>query len=188
MKNYWFTADPHLGHKRAIELFRPQFTSVEEMDQLIISNWNSQVNDDDEVYILGDFSFKPEQYMNLLKGVKHLIIGNHDPMDVIHSFGLPNGYRYVLPFKTIHDCLMLKLEKNKDIWLSHYPHRIWPKMHHGARHLFGHVHGEIVQPIKGSMDVGMDPLNFKLINYDEIISRLAAPNLDDLHEENNRRF
>lgn len=59
-----FTSDLHLGHKNIIQYCHRNatncgidFETLEEMDNFLIRKWNMKVNDDDEVYILGDFSF-----------------------------------------------------------------------------------------------------------------------------------
>ena len=52
------------------------------MDAELIERWNRKVHRNDTVYIVGDFIFRchrpPEEYFDLRKGKKHLILGNHD--------------------------------------------------------------------------------------------------------------
>ena len=77
----YYIADTHFGHDNIRRLSNRPFDSVEEMDKTIIENWNSKIADSDDVYILGDFSYKskdPIEYLKKLNGRKHLIIGNHD--------------------------------------------------------------------------------------------------------------
>ena len=78
----WFTSDLHLGHRAAINMCGRPFENVEEMNEILIRNFNSCVKKNDTVYILGDFSFaSPEETRKILEklnGKKHLIIGNHD--------------------------------------------------------------------------------------------------------------
>ena len=77
----YYIADTHFGHDNIRRLSNRPFNSVEEMDKAIIDNWNRKVTDDDDVYILGDFSYKSEdpiEYLKKLNGRKHLIVGNHD--------------------------------------------------------------------------------------------------------------
>ena len=46
----WFTSDLHLSHNKEF-LYKPRgFSSVEEMNETIIENWNSLVSWDDEVW------------------------------------------------------------------------------------------------------------------------------------------
>ena len=51
-----YTSDLHFGHKNVIEFDHRPFHDVNEMDHLMIESWNSRVQPDDTVYILGDFS------------------------------------------------------------------------------------------------------------------------------------
>ena len=58
------------------------FSSVEDMHQYMISQWNSRVRKQDEVVVLGDFSIgkaqETEEILKQLNGRKFLIVGNHD--------------------------------------------------------------------------------------------------------------
>ena len=78
----FYISDLHFGHQNAIVFDQRPFSTVEEMDETIITLWNRRVTDDDDVYIIGDFAFrnqKPEEwYLSRLNGRKNLIIGNHD--------------------------------------------------------------------------------------------------------------
>ena len=92
----YFTSDLHLGHAEIVGMSKRPFSSVEEMDEALIENWNSRVHKNDDVYILGDLIYKsarpPEEYLSRLRGKKHLIFGNHDlswKEDVDLSRGTP---------------------------------------------------------------------------------------------------
>ena len=78
----FFTSDLHLGHENCIRLCNRPFSSIEEMDETLIENWNHKVTGKDTVYILGDLIYRsqkpPEEYLRRLRGKKHLILGNHD--------------------------------------------------------------------------------------------------------------
>ena len=56
MKKY--ISDLHLGHKNIISMLRTQFKDIDEMDAYLIKQWNEHVDKDDDVYILGDFSYR----------------------------------------------------------------------------------------------------------------------------------
>jgi calcineurin-like phosphoesterase family protein len=64
----WLTADTHFGHTNILKYCGRPFSSIEEMDETLINNWNNKVNQDDTVYHLGDFSFKdPGVYKKTFK-------------------------------------------------------------------------------------------------------------------------
>lgn len=53
----FFTSDLHLGHKKVLSI-RKQFHDIKEHDDFLIEKWNNKVKKNDEVYILGDLSFR----------------------------------------------------------------------------------------------------------------------------------
>lgn len=181
MKQYWFTSDTHFGHKRVLEHSGRPFASLEEMDQKLIENWNSVVQPGDDVFHLGDFAWRNAQhYRDRLQGNIHKIKGNHhsaakkiekdfiwyrDVMEVkipyqTAPFGVcncirPAGHMFM---EHHHQCASLSpVFERQRIWLSHYAHRVWPRMHHGVWHLYGHSHGNLKDDTHQlSMDVGVD--------------------------------
>ena len=86
----YFTADTHFFHKELIHDTRfanRMFFSVNDMNNTIVENWNSVVNDNDTVYHLGDIALinsKKEdlkRVLEILKKLKGQIVflkGNHD--------------------------------------------------------------------------------------------------------------
>lgn len=82
----FITADTHFGHSKSLTFIQPDgsrlrpFDSVEEMDEHMVSNWNSVVNKGDTVYHLGDVVIPRPSLSTLgrLNGRKILIRGNHD--------------------------------------------------------------------------------------------------------------
>lgn len=132
MKTF-FTADLHFGHKNIIRFDNRPFTSVEEMDEALIQNWNSRVSDEDLVYILGDISWyddaKTCEIFSRLKGRKVLIKGNHDR---IHG-NIRKFFEEVTSYKEI-------TLDGKHIVLCHYPIVFFNKHHYGSYMFYGHVH------------------------------------------------
>ena len=115
-----------------------------EHDILLLNNWNSIVNNNDDIYILGDIgrlgNNKENSYVasiiSQLKGKKHLIIGNHDKK------GLKDN-RINQLFVNIKDYDVIGDNNNGinyNIVLSHYPILFWENQHKGYIHLYGHVH------------------------------------------------
>lgn len=80
----YYIADTHFGHKNVIEFDKRSFENIAEMDRALITNWNSRVTDNDDVYIIGDFVYRSDKavswYCKQLRGRKHLILGNHDKL------------------------------------------------------------------------------------------------------------
>ena len=78
----YYISDLHFGHKNIIAFDNRPFKTVEEMDEVLISNWNQTVSEGDHVYILGDLCWgKAKDWpavLERLSGNKHLIRGNHD--------------------------------------------------------------------------------------------------------------
>ena len=78
----FYTADLHLGHARINELSGRPFSSVEAMNAALIKRWNSRVEPDDHVYVLGDVCMgrldESLALIKLLHGRKLLVVGNHD--------------------------------------------------------------------------------------------------------------
>lgn len=50
----WFSSDLHFGHNKDFIYQARGFNSIEEHDKAIVDNWNSIVDEDDDVYLLGD--------------------------------------------------------------------------------------------------------------------------------------
>jgi calcineurin-like phosphoesterase family protein len=92
MSNLWITADTHFGHENIIKYCNRPFKSVEQMDKVLIHNWNERVKPLDHIIINGDFMFhnssggkkgegvgeRPDYYINQLNGIKTFIRGNHE--------------------------------------------------------------------------------------------------------------
>lgn len=51
----YFTSDEHFDHVKIIEYCNRPFSSVYEMNNFMIEQWNNIVNDRDTVYVLDDF-------------------------------------------------------------------------------------------------------------------------------------
>jgi len=78
----FLTSDLHIGHANISRLADRPFMSVEEMNGVLIDNWNDVVQDSDTVWVLGDVAMgkiaDSLPLVELLKGEKHLVAGNHD--------------------------------------------------------------------------------------------------------------
>lgn len=166
MPNIWFTADTHFGHANIIKYSNRPFSSVQEMDEMLVERWNARVKPNDTVWHLGDFAFhKSYDELNVLfkrlNGSKYLIVGNHDYDDTKRLF-----------WESIRSMEEIRFGK-QTVVLCHYGMRVWNKSHHGSIHLYGHSHGTLPGNNQ-SLDVGVDCWDYQPINYDEILERLKT--------------
>lgn len=147
MSEVFFTADLHFGHKSIIGYTNRPVTDVAEMRAWIIDRWNTTVRPNDEVWVLGDFSFeRPAEMADTfarLHGRKHLIVGNHDGDRVRR-----------LPWMSV-DKLKTWRSDGQRMVLCHYPLLTWANAHKGVWHLHGHSHGNL-QIGSTRLDVGWD--------------------------------
>ena len=129
----FFTADLHFGHANVIKFCARPFADVQEMDAALIANWNKRVGDDDDVWILGDFTFKrleiAKDYLQQLQGRKHLIIGNHDYFARKHPDELSDVLVEITPYKE----LKLELSGHTAV-LMHLPAALLERFHAGLQH------------------------------------------------------
>lgn len=85
-RNIFIVSDTHWGHENILKFTDSKtgdrirlFESLEEMDELMVENWNKTVKDEDIVYHLGDVYFgNGHKVLPRLRGRKRLILGNHD--------------------------------------------------------------------------------------------------------------
>ena len=171
----WFTSDTHWGHKNIIKLCNRPFQNVEEMNEVLIENWNKVVSKDDTVFHLGDFAFGGSSVWNSiiprLNGHINLIIGNHDRKNL--------RQRYMSYFDMVVPQLQIEIEDNS-IYLNHYPFLCYGGSYRGVWQLFGHVHSgpqadgldisrlRVLLPTQ--YDVGVDNNNYTPVSWEEVKS------------------
>ena len=163
----WFTSDTHFGHANIIKYCNRPWSSVDDMNDGMINNWNSVVKPEDEVWHLGDFcmgSTKPKDWIPRLNGNINLVRGNHDKHVCDQGFYSDQDYKE------------LRINK-KTFILFHFPLRTWNKNHHGSIHLFGHVHGSMTvncgrKTLEDclAMDVGSDCFGWFPVSADDVIN------------------
>ena len=172
----YFTADLHLGHTNIIKLCRRPFENVDEMDEILIENWNRKVHKNDVVYVLGDVVWDKKRlpyYMERLSGKKILITGNHDT-----SFAKrPETETY---FESIHKYLETNLNSHP-VTMCHYPMLEWKSSREElpkklGYHLHGHIHNRVAEEYRplflkfNALNAGVDVNDFEPVNFDELLS------------------
>lgn len=181
MAKVWFTADLHLGHENIIRYCSRPWTTIEEHDQALIELWNAVVAPADTVYVVGDFAHKVHprdmrKAFDRLRGVKHLVAGNHD-----------NGGTKSLPWASVSERVTVTVDGQRCL-LDHYPGRSWRGSNRGVIQLYGHTHGRI-DDLWNAADVGVDRWNYMPTDMPAIRARLAEiprpgdDATDDLEDE-----
>lgn len=84
----FFISDTHFNHVNIMKYCNREFKSIEEMNKVIIRNWNATVRKDDVVYFLGDFCLggadQIEIFAKQLNGRKRMVCGNHDKSPALY--------------------------------------------------------------------------------------------------------
>ena len=163
----FLTSDTHFNHPRVLTVEknpRP-FSSVEEMNEVMVTRWNDRITNSDQVYHLGDFVLfgDMDPFLQRLKGQKFLIKGNHDTSERLRKATL---------WQEVYDVKEIKVDKTR-LFLFHYACRTWHHSHKGVIHLYGHSHGNLPGDSQ-SLDVGVDAWDFRPVTLEEVKSRLAT--------------
>ena len=145
----FFVSDTHFFHANIIKYCNRPWKSgtkdedgeflitekdVYDMNEAIISNWNSVVGPDDVVWHLGDFALgnrnRIPEIVSRLNGKKHLVLGNHDHHKM--SFYYESGFHRVYDHPVVISNFFI---------LSHEPMQ-WVKDGDVYANIYGHVHDQ----------------------------------------------
>jgi len=178
-RNIWFISDTHFGHENILGFtnydgtpVRPEFSSVEEMDETLIDNWNSVVKDQDKIYHLGDIAMSKHHlgyYFDRLNGKKRLVRGNHD---------VAKTREYMKYFQDVYGCRTW----GRGFIATHIP--IHPEsVGRWSINLHGHLHCNVVRLPNGEEDprylnVSVERVNYTPIHIDEIHKIIKDRGLD----------
>lgn len=88
---FFVTSDNHFNHENIIKYCKRPFSSVEEMNRVMITKWNEKIGKEDIVFHLGDFSFgsieKIKEVREKLNGIIILLLGNHESYKKMRNRG-----------------------------------------------------------------------------------------------------
>ena len=167
----YYTSDLHLGHENVIFFDKRPFKDRDEMDRVLIDNWNSRVEKDDTVYIVGDFCYRSgysaDWYLKKMKGHKVLIIGNHDGAVLKNSVALSM-------FDSVEKMMEIK-DGDKRICLCHYPIAEWDGFFHETWHIYGHIHNnknasnDYMKNQKRALNAGCMINSYMPVSFDELV-------------------
>ena len=172
----YYTADLHIGHANIIRHCQRPFSSVEEMNQVLLQNWNTTVHRDDTIYILGDLFFRnsvpAEEYLQQMKGKKRLIVGNHDS-SWMKKVELGKYFESVSHMEEITD-------GGHHLTLCHYPMMSWSGCNRGSFLVYGHIHNNrndtycpLLSKSELSLNAGVDINDFRPVTLQELIKNNA---------------
>ncbi len=143
-KMRFYISDQHFFHSNLNDhMDKRGFATGEEMNEYMISQWNSKVRKNDEVVILGDLSVgkaeETNEIVRRLTGKLYLIAGNHDRFLQKKEFDT-SRFVWIRPYGEVHD-------NNRRVILSHYPVFCYNKQYLRDKKgiprtymLYGHVH------------------------------------------------
>ncbi len=154
----YLTSDHHFFHNNIIKYCDRPFSSMEEMNKVMIERWNKFVRKEDIVIHLGDFSLGgPEETIeikNQLNGGIVLIKGNHDRRTKTFWEKRAGFKKY---FKK-------KVIISEDIILSHRPEKI-----DDVINLHGHLHHGLPRYHSEScINFSVDVWDFYPVNLDDV--------------------
>lgn len=159
-RRIYLVSDLHLDHDNIIKYCHRPFPNVNEMNRLLVRNWNEVVKNHDKVYFLGDLcsvrKHRPPRYwLKRLKGEKVLIKGSHD-RNITHAKRYKilnyNGYKFLL---------------------VHNPNRIPFKFDGWVIH--GHIHNNsmykypFINGVRKTINVSVELVDYRPISIDTIL-------------------
>ena len=136
----------------------------------LINRQNSQVSDDDTVYMVGDFIYGKSidfviNIVNRLNGTIYLMLGNHDVL----FFEVKNKIIIRDKFFVIDYIKRVDIYNGYEVQLFHYPLYEQPNYtHKKSWHLHGHLHGIRNTPDLKSIDISMNLHDYKLLSEHDV--------------------
>lgn len=171
----FFTSDTHFDDEYAIPYFHRPFTSIDEMNGIMVEKWNRVITESDTVYHLGDFTLDGidhfTNWASQLNGTIKIVPGSHDH-PWLKDFIANEKVQVLAPLVSLEFPAIQAREEPQVIVLCHYSLQVWDRSSHGSWHLFGHSHGKL-QGIGLSFDVGVDCTDFTPMSLEQVASRMA---------------
>ena len=170
-----FTSDLHLGHNNIVNLCKRPFADVEEMDEVLIENWNRKVKKNDVVYLAGDVVWdkkKVAYYMEQLSGKKILVAGNHDSTWIKRE-ECQKYFEDIVPYLEVH-------LNGHPITMCHYPMLEWRSSREESKRklgylIHGHIHNRIADEYRqlflqfNALNAGVDINGYAPVTFDEML-------------------
>lgn len=157
--------DTHFGHDNILKFTASDgsklrtFSSTEEMNEVMVENWNRVVKNDDLIIHLGDVYFgEGWKEIYKLKGRKILLLGNHD-----------NGKCYHLN-RVFEKIMLWRVFRERDVTLSHMPLHNF-SLFHTKYQIHGHTHKDCLAE-ENYINCSAEMIDFTPILMDEVLSNI----------------
>ena len=184
-----YTSDLHLGHNNIVNLCKRPFADVDEMDAVLIDNWNRKVKKNDVVYLTGDAVWDKKKvafYMEQLSGKKILIAGNHDSTWIKRE-ECQKYFDDIVPYLEVH-------LNGHPITMCHYPMLEWRSSREESKRklgylIHGHIHNRIADEYRqlflqfNALNAGVDVNSFEPVTFDELVKNNLSFKLQALKNE-----
>lgn len=174
-QNVWWSSDYHVQHRnicRGTSSWTSgyrDFDTLQEMEDTIVSNFNSVVKPQDYVFNLGDLIFGDKSYLPTFlaklncKNI-YLVRGNHDDyLDTERCKGFKDlfagvyDHRIELVIDRSDTTRRADRPKKQLYILDHYPITSWREMGSNSFHLHAHCHGSLRdETFLKRLDIGVD--------------------------------
>lgn len=168
----WISSDPHFRHKNILtftdkpggERIRPQFDTVEEMDEYILQMHNETVKPGDKWYCLGDVMMGDKEgfaaFFAKLHGSKRLTPGNHDDIKWLAAGGF---------FQKIQ---LWRVFREHGLVMTHvpvHPSSLLRPVETGEPviNVHGHIH-QNKSPIGPYVNLSMEAIGYRPVHIEEI--------------------
>lgn len=160
----WVISDTHFDHENIIGYTGRPFSDADEMNGILVSNWNRTVRPGDRVYFLGDMAFgrgsRPKEYwLGRLNGDITYVRGNHDTV------------RGTVPHETI-------THGGRDLLLVHDPDDLpfeWDGwVVHGDKHNNQLGEYPLVNTKKRTMNVCSELIKYSPLSMDAVIKLIKS--------------
>lgn len=164
MSDIFFTSDTHFNQERTLKLSKRPFSSVEEMSETIVKNWNDIIKPNDIVIHCGDFG--DYEYIKKLNGKVILVYGNYEMKDSDN-----NPYDFYNKLKNLgfyslkpSGSAIFPINEELKFHFCHEPSNYNPEYFN----IFGHIHA-LAKVKKFGLNVGQDGNFFRPYTLEDVL-------------------
>lgn len=159
-KSIYLISDLHLDHANIIRYCGRPFSNVQEMNDILVDNWNNTVRDN-PIYFLGDLSFgrgsrPPRYWLGRLAGGIHYVRGNHG------AYIKGSNHYEILEYQS-HKFLLVHNPDNLPIEWNDW-------VIHGHKHNNDIKNYPFINGEKKTINVSAELLNYRPVSLDFLLT------------------